>query len=358
MDTVAGAGRVGSGAMLLPKWAIGILCGSWIACVLIFAGRLLWAVRQTAALLHEGKPALLSAEPAAQWERGQTAFRARGAAILCSKRVQGVVTAGSWRPVILVPDGFAERCGRDDFLSAIGHELAHIERRDYARNLFYEIAGLLVAFHPLMRLVRAKMTETREMICDELVVERLVEVGTYRRSLLRLAQQMIAARPAKAHALGIFDANILEKRIMRMKKERPVVSWFARGGLTLCAVVLLSMTAASGALAKGVAAEQDARYGTIYHPGPGVTNPKLVYAPDPEYPKNKKAWAKTNVVCVIGVVVDRKGMPRDVHVIHTGGKDFDAEAIKAVQGYRFAPALHEGKEVAAAIQIEVNFRKY
>jgi TonB family protein len=143
---------------------------------------------------------------------------------------------------------------------------------------------------------------------------------------------------------------------MKMKKAVPIGP--ARVGLIACSVLLLAITAASGAFARGVAADQSGRYGTVYHPGPGVTNPRLVYAPDPEYPKNKKAWARANVICEIGIIVDKDGMPRGLHVVQSGGKDFDAKAMKAVRQYRFAPALYEGKPVAAAIRIEVNFRKY
>lgn len=145
---------------------------------------------------------------------------------------------------------------------------------------------------------------------------------------------------------------------MSMKKERPVVSGFARWVLTGCAVVLLAATAASGVLAKGVAADQGASYGKVYHPGPDVTNPKLVYAPDPEYPKNAAARARTHVICVIRVIVDRDGVPQDLQVVQSGGKDFDAEATKAVGRYRFEPGLRNGKPVAVEINIEVNFRKY
>jgi TonB family protein len=58
------------------------------------------------------------------------------------------------------------------------------------------------------------------------------------------------------------------------------------------------------------------------------------------------------------VIVDREGRPHDVHVVRSGGKDFDANAMKAVQEYRFEPGVRFGSPVAVAIHIEVNFRKY
>ena len=358
ISAAGAAATLRTGAMLLPEWAIWALFAAWTGSVLLAACRLVWALRQTSSLVADSVPASLPAEAAAQWERGQRAFGVRSASIRRSERVPGVVTAGWRRPLILVAPDFFEGCSSDDFLSAMGHELAHIERRDYARNLFYEMAGLAVAFHPVMRLVKARIAQTREMICDELAVERLVEAKTYRRSLVRLAQRMIAARSVTVHTLGIFDANILEKRMISISRQRPVVSGFARWVLTGCAVVLLAVTAASGVLAKGVAAgDQGAGSGKVYQPGPGVTNPKLVFAPNPEYSVEARR-AKYQGVCVVGVIVDTRGYPQRVHVIRSLGMGLDEKALAAVREYRFAPGLHEGKPVAVAIKIEVNFRLY
>ena len=80
--------------------------------------------------------------------------------------------------------------------------------------------------------------------------------------------------------------------------------------------------------------------------------------PDPEFPKSAQLPAGTNVVCVVGLVVDRDGMPEDVHMVRSAGKMFDANAMRAVRQYRFHPGLRHGDPIAVAIKIEVNFRKY
>jgi outer membrane biosynthesis protein TonB len=51
-------------------------------------------------------------------------------------------------------------------------------------------------------------------------------------------------------------------------------------------------------------------------------------------------------------------MPRDVHVLRSLSPDFDANAIKAVEKYRFTPAKRFGRPVAVAMNVEVNFKKY
>src|SRR6202044_3220027 len=122
----------------------------------------------------------------------------------------------------------------EELLSALGHELAHVERRDYAKNLIYEIASLPVAFHPFVWIVKAQVVQTPEMICDAMVVDRLVGPAKYRQSLLRLAKRMIASRETTVHAVGMFDADILEKRIMMTKAKRTIPGSLARAFLTGC----------------------------------------------------------------------------------------------------------------------------
>lgn len=85
-----------------------------------------------------------------------------------------------------------------------------------------------------------------------------------------------------------------------------------------------------------------------------TTAPRLVYGPDPEFPKNAKQDAG---LCIVELIVDTQGHPQQVHIVRSLGPDFDREAVKAVQSYKFKPAMRDGKPVAVAVNIEVNFRR-
>jgi TonB family protein len=361
MEGAGGSSAARAGALHLPAWLIGLVFGLYACTLVYFATRLLWLFTGARALVRASNPARLHADTGALWQRVRRAFRMADASLLSSANVRGAVTIGAGRPAIILPAGFVEQCTEHDFLSALGHELAHVERRDYAKNLLYEVGCVLTAFHPVTWIVKAQIVRTREMICDAMVVERLVDTRTYRQSLLRLAEQMMATRALNIHAVGIFDANILEERIMVMKTKRPVSGSLVRAGL--CGSVTLLLLAAmfmGTAFAKRVDApvDHDGQWGTVYHPGGDVTAPVLKFAPDPEFPKSAQVPAGANMVCVIGLIVDRDGMPQDVHVVRSAGKDFDASAMRAVQQYKFKPALRFGSPVAVAIKVEVNFRKY
>jgi protein TonB len=97
--------------------------------------------------------------------------------------------------------------------------------------------------------------------------------------------------------------------------------------------------------------------GGLYHPGGGVSNPVLVYAPDPEF-SDEARRAKYQGVCVVGLIVDAQGNPQRVRVVRPLGMGLDEKALEAVRQYKFKPAVYNGKPVPVEINIEVNFRIY
>ena len=97
--------------------------------------------------------------------------------------------------------------------------------------------------------------------------------------------------------------------------------------------------------------------GGIYHVGGGVSNPILIYAPDPEF-SDEARRAKYQGVCVVGLIVDPQGNPQHVRIVRPLGMGLDEKALEAVREYRFKPAMFKGKAVAVEVDIEVNFRIY
>jgi TonB family protein len=67
-------------------------------------------------------------------------------------------------------------------------------------------------------------------------------------------------------------------------------------------------------------------------------------------------------VVVVACTVDAKGNPQQVRVVRSLSHPFDRNAVRAVEQYRFTPAMLEGKPapkpVAVAVNIEVNSRRY
>jgi TonB family protein len=275
--------------------------------------------------------------------------------------------------VLLVPDGFfaVERLGpeyREDVPAALAHECAHIARQDYVKNLLYECAAAVVAYHPASWMMRRRIAETRELVCDEMAAEAVGDRPEYAASLLRLATAMAgpAARPFYAsgtQAIGVFDAGILEERVMRLTMDLPKVTRARKIAMAVVAgCALLGGAATAMALSFDVTPQDGAAanapmHEKVYKVGGDVTAPVLTYSVDAEFSKKAKD-AKYQGVSVVSLVVDAHGMPRHVHTIRKLGMGLDEKAIEAVRQYKFEPGKRNGKPVAVAITIEVNFHIY
>jgi TonB family protein len=95
----------------------------------------------------------------------------------------------------------------------------------------------------------------------------------------------------------------------------------------------------------------------IFHPGNGVTGPRAIYDPDPEYSEEARK-AKYQGTVILAIVVDPSGHPRDVRVARSLGLGLDEKAIEAVQKWKFAPGVKDGVPVAVQVNVEVSFRLY
>lgn len=356
------------GIYVLPAVVVGALLSLYFGALVYFAGRLAWSLRSTAGLLRLARPLLLTDEQEEIWLGCRRAFGLDTARVLGSSSIAGPVTLGLREPVLLVPEGFVADCAPQDLLAALAHECAHMKRRDFQKNLFYEVASLVLAFHPVIWILKIHIAETREMICDEMATEGLIDSRRYTDSLLRLATMVaVGPRVSTTHAIGIFDANILEKRIMMMNLKKPQLSSALKYGLVIPAAVFLLSVAVGGAAMAVVieppasmqAGNQAQPYGPIYKIGKDVKAPVLVFSVEPEYPEAaRKSKDKFGGTCLIGLVVDSSGAVHDVHVKRSLRPDFDAEAVKAVEQYRFKPAMRAGEPVAVALNVEVNFKRF
>ncbi|MCA1815335.1 MAG: M56 family metallopeptidase [Acidobacteria bacterium] len=222
------------------------LAAAFVTCYAIFLlfhfAALARAWRRTRRLRRSATSSALPASVAPTTERCRSAFGLRRVAFACSREARAPATLGTFAPLVVLPEKFCEEgVSAETLASVVGHELAHVARRDFALNLAYEILLLPVSFHPLARFCKRQVDRTRELACDELVAERLLAPDVYARSLVRAAGA-IAATPTRALTLGVFDADILEERIMRLTEHTRRLSPRSARSLALASVALLSLS--------------------------------------------------------------------------------------------------------------------
>ncbi len=97
--------------------------------------------------------------------------------------------------------------------------------------------------------------------------------------------------------------------------------------------------------------------GGVFRVGGGVSAPKAIYQPEPEYSEEARK-AKYQGTCVLWLIVGPDGKPRDIKVSRNLGMGLDEKAIQAVKTWKFEPAMKDGKPVAVEISVEVEFRLY
>jgi hypothetical protein len=97
--------------------------------------------------------------------------------------------------------------------------------------------------------------------------------------------------------------------------------------------------------------------------GVGVTPPKPKHMADARLTDEAVREIRQNhhapeFESVVGLVVGVDGKARDICLAHSAGYGLDVSAAAAIQDYRFAPAIKDGKPVAVRVTIQINFRLY
>ncbi len=190
--------------------------------LVVYAGFVLYRLARFGSALRHTRRILASATPVQVTEPIRRAMLDCTAAlgmepveILRSASIPGPITIGSRRPIIMLPDSLLAETSPDILRSVLGHELAHVRRRDFALNILYELLYTPVWMHPAAALVRRRVEASRELACDEVVAEWVLDARTYARSLVDVAGALSGVRQP-ACAMGIADSDILEQRVERL----------------------------------------------------------------------------------------------------------------------------------------------
>ena len=109
----------------------------------------------------------------------------RAVALRMIDSLSSPVSAGWWRPVVLLPAGLLTRMPADLVEALLAHELAHIRRHDYLINLLQNLAEALLFYHPVTWWLSRRIRDEREHIADRLAAE---VTGQPRRLALALSE--------------------------------------------------------------------------------------------------------------------------------------------------------------------------
>jgi TonB family protein len=362
--TIGPSSTYGNGVLRLPAEILAGIAVMYGCSLLYFAGRLGWGLWRTNAVRRGAKRVALTGTVLRSWDQYSRVFAmgigSDAAELMMSPMILGPVTVGIRRGVLLIPPTFLKNVEDSDLDAVLAHEFAHMRRRDFTKNLVYEMLSLPVAYHPALWLTRARVAESREMVCDVTAAEAVAGRERYARSLLRLASMLADQAPARTlHAIGIFDANIFERRVMGLTK-RYVELRGARFAIAVACVVVGLVTCAS-ALALRMEVATPSFVATDKNEGP--TRPKVNAAVmagniaskvNPVYPAQARA-DKIQGAVVLSVTINEEGAPTNIQVKKSVRADLDESAITAVEQWRWKPYLLNGNPVAVDSTVTINY---
>lgn len=163
--------------------------------------------------------------------------------LLESTSIDSPVTFGIFRPLILLPCKVLPQLEEQEFLAVLAHEYAHIRRRDFAVQILCESISLPVRWHPGICYLMSKISQMRELACDDDAADRLGKRRSYASALLRLASLCLPVPRGNAGGLGIFDGDNLEDRIMMLTTKKRSLSRAGVIGLILAISISLGASA-------------------------------------------------------------------------------------------------------------------
>jgi beta-lactamase regulating signal transducer with metallopeptidase domain len=237
--------RRGSQPLRFGPFLVGLVALVYVGFVLYRAARLCRGWWALGALLRRSSEKQISPATRAVVEQCHLLLGMKPVPILMSLEGKGPATLGIRDPVLVLPEWFLSQASQDELSSTLCHELAHVRRQDFLLNLVYELLLLPISFHPAAALIKIRIDQTRELACDEIAAESLSTSTQYARSLLSIARSMAAnQRPATAvgYALGLFDTNTLENRIMNILAKSNRIRRTGARASALATLVLLLVT--------------------------------------------------------------------------------------------------------------------
>lgn len=95
----------------------------------------------------------------------------------------------------------------------------------------------------------------------------------------------------------------------------------------------------------------------IFHVGDGVSAPRPIFTPEPEFSEEARK-AKYQGVVVLTIIVGTDGRVHNPRVIRALGMGLDEKAIEGVKVWKFDPSKKDGRAVAVEMNIEVAFNLY
>ena len=245
------------------------------------------------------------------------------------------ITAGWWRPVVLVPAALLSGMAPNLLEALLAHELAHVKRHDYLVNLFQNVVETLLFYHPAVWWLSQRIRAEREQIADDIAARTL---GEPRRLALALSELEKLQFSTHHLALAANGGDLMSRITRLLRPQTRVSNWKA-------AIPALGLAAMS--------------IGLFAHAAPAApVQPDTEAIADfqscarPQYPAESLKNKREGTVS-LSFLVGADGTVRDAKVIGSAGDPaLDEAARSALVSCRFHAARIGGKPVEAWTKVQ------
>lgn len=346
------------GAVPLPGAVLTAVALLYCGMLVYFATRLMWQWNALHVLRNEATQLTLTGETARIWQCCAARFGVSCAAVASSAYVAGPVTIGLRNKLLLLPAKMVDGLDDAEMQTVLAHEFAHMRRNDFAKNIAYELLSIPMRFHPACWLARKRVTETRELVCDEMAAA----IGGrthYARTLLRLAAGLAAGDSVRTpQAIGIFDTTTFERRVMRLTETQLEVKGARRLAIAAVCAALAVGTCASAlglrmhvdALAAGTSAAGEKASGPVMVSAKEMAEQILTKVP-PKYPADAKK-ARVQGKVVLSAVIGKDGSVQNLTVL-SGPAMLQQSALDSVRQWTYKPYLLNGEPVEVKTKVNI-----
>ncbi|WP_229258325.1 M56 family metallopeptidase [Duganella rivi] len=246
------------------------------------------------------------------------------------------ITAGWWRPVVLVPAALVGGMPPDLLEALLAHEMAHIKRHDYLINLLQNVIETLLFYHPAVWWISNRIRIERELIADDVAARQLGEPRRLALALSELERLQFSTHQLAQAANG---GNLM-MRIQHLLRPAPqALNWKAALAMLGMALSCLSIYAEATAADKNVSGKM-----------PAIVDFKT--CAKPEYPQAAITESRTGTVH-LGFLISTSGKVKNSKVERSSGHtDLDEASRTAIEKCTFKPATKAGKAIESWTRLQ------
>jgi len=164
---------------------------------------------------------------------------------------------GTWRPVLLLPEGILQRLSPQEMRAIEAHERCHFRRRDNLTAAIHMLITNLFWFHPLLWWLGGRLVAERERACDESVLDAGNDPATYADSILKVCA--FTMQSPLVCAAGVSGASLKQRMEMIMENRTTLRLNAAKKSLLLAiAATFVAVPVLIGQASSSDAAQREA----------------------------------------------------------------------------------------------------